>query len=60
MLQLVVIKNPFVRSKLGLAPEKILKKKTSSDINMLENKDTLQQEIVAETLSPDKLLDVSV
>jgi len=45
---------------LGLAPEKILKMRTPRENVMLENRDTLQPEVLAETVSPEKLLDVSI
>jgi len=60
ILQLLSLKNPYIRNKLGLAPEKILKMRTPRENVMLENRDTLQPEVLAETVSPEKLLDVSI
>jgi len=60
ILQLLSLKNPYIRHKLGLAPEKILNMRLPRENIMLENRDTLQPEILAESLSPEKLLDVSI
>lgn len=60
LIQQLSLKNPHIRNMLGLAPEKILKKRISIENVTLENNDTLQHEIPAQTLSPEKLLDISL
>lgn len=60
LIQLLVIKNPYMRNKVGLAPEKVPMKMISTENVVLENTDTLQHEIAAETLSPEKMIDLSL
>ncbi|XP_020254937.1 ALBINO3-like protein 3, mitochondrial isoform X2 [Asparagus officinalis] len=71
LIQQLSLKNPYIRNKLGLAPERILKKRIPAKDVMLENgnilehvvpaeSNILQRDIPAETVSPEKLLDVSL
>lgn len=59
ILQQLSLKNPPIRNFLGLAPEKFLKRISTENVTP-DNHDILQRGIPAETLSPEKLLDVSI
>lgn len=58
MMQLLALKNSFIRMKLGLRDEKVpLRERVSSEKALPENNIHLT-EISVDTLSPQKLLDV--